>query len=450
MRSFGEREGMTSEDRPRRTRVVVLGGGMAGIGAAHALAGAGLAVTVVERGTELGGLAGSFEQDGRFYPIGYHHILSTDRTLRRFLAIAGVEPRVRWRRVRVLFALEGALHELGSPRGLARFPLPWASKLRLLRLMLRAFARRRWDAWEGRSAAELVACWGDDALGRVLFEPLAQLKFRRPLAELSAAWLGARLHAREGASPLGYVPDANWTKLLCDGLHRRLVELGCDVRLGSRVERLRVEDGRVAGVGLAGGEELAADAVVSTLPTPMHCALLPEDATAEMHRIRYTALISAVCATPKTVAPEFYWLNLSSLDRTACAIFDLTGLNPTIGGPGERCLNFVTHLAGPEDALFALPDEELVARYRADAVAVLGIDLRPEWVKISRVAHYSPIFDVGYRNPPARSTTFANLYYAGNYRTYPAVASTGTALASGLAAAAAVLGAMSAPAGRRT
>jgi hypothetical protein len=27
----------------------------------------------VERAPHLGGLAGSFEKDGRFYPLGYHH-----------------------------------------------------------------------------------------------------------------------------------------------------------------------------------------------------------------------------------------------------------------------------------------------------------------------------------------------------------------------------------------
>jgi hypothetical protein len=74
-------------------------------------------------------------------------------------------------------------------------------------------------------------------------------------------------------------------------------------------------------------------------------------------------------------------------------------------------------------------------RYRDDARAVLGVDLDLRWANISRVANYSPIFDRTYRNPPVRSTNLENLYFAGNFRTYPAVASTGTALASGLQAA---------------
>ena len=52
---------------------------------------------------------------------------------------------------------------------------------------------------------------------------------------------------------------------------------------------------------------------------------------------------------------------------------------------------------------------------------------------------YSPVFDRGYRNPPVRSATWRNVYFAGNYRTFPSIASTGTALASGLTAGAAIL-----------
>jgi hypothetical protein len=52
---------------------------------------------------------------------------------------------------------------------------------------------------------------------------------------------------------------------------------------------------------------------------------------------------------------------------------------------------------------------------------------------------YSPVFYRGYRNPPLRSATFSNLYFGGNYRTFPSIVSTGTALRSGLETAQAML-----------
>jgi uncharacterized protein with NAD-binding domain and iron-sulfur cluster len=60
-------------------------------------------------------------------------------------------------------------------------------------------------------------------------------------------------------------------------------------------------------------------------------------------------------------------------------------------------------------------------------------------VHLSRIPLYSPIFTRNYRNPPPRSTTFSNVHFAGNYRTHPSVASTGTALQSGLECAERIL-----------
>jgi hypothetical protein len=52
---------------------------------------------------------------------------------------------------------------------------------------------------------------------------------------------------------------------------------------------------------------------------------------------------------------------------------------------------------------------------------------------------YAPAFVRGYRNPPVRSASHSNLYFAGSYCSHPTVASTGTAMASGFLAARALL-----------
>ena len=106
-----------------------------------------------------------------------------------------------------------------------------------------------------------------------------------------------------------------------------------------------------------------------------------------------------VCATNRRLDPRVYWINLASLDRTACAIFVLSALNPTIGGPGETCVNFVTHLRGRDRPLFRATDEELLSRYRDDFRAVFGFELEPFWTHITRVPMYSPVFGRSYPQP---------------------------------------------------
>ena len=339
----------------------------------------------------------------------------------------------------MLFEAGGRLYDLAHPAEALRFPLKLADKARLAGLMARAWRQQDWAEWEGRSAAELLDAWAGPAVRLALFEPLTQLKFDLPCREVSAAWMGERLRYREGSDPLGFVPGTNWTTLLCDGVAQLLSQSGAVARLGAGVEALHVEGDRLAAVELDTGEVLEADLFVSTLPTVVYGSLLPRDETPWLRRIRYTALLSLVCATTLRLPRDFYWLNLSSLSHTAGALFVLSSLNPTIGAPGETTLNFVTHLPDRRHPLFELPDHELLDRYRDDLRALFGRELRPHWWHVARIPAYSPVFDRLYRNPPLRSATYANVRFAGNYRTHPSVASTGTALLSGLECAEAIL-----------
>lgn len=420
--------------------VVVLGGGLSGIATAYTLARSGITdVTVVESGDSLGGLAGSFEREGHFYPLGYHHILDRDRPLHFFLDRIGALDDVRWRRIRMAIRLDGRLHELGTPAGFARIPLPAVDKLRFARMMIRAFRKQDWSDWLDRSAAELVDSWASPEVREVLFEPLCRLKFDIHCRDVSGAWLGARLHYREGSTPFGYIPGANWTSVLCDGLAGLLEEAGVNVRLRTPVVRLQGSGGHIASAELSTGEALKGDRFVSTIPTEVYLRLVERDDTPHLGAIRYSALISVVCATRQAVRPEIYWTNLASPATTAGGIFQLSALNPTIGSPGDACVNFVTHLGGRDRPLFGLADDLLLSAYLRDFREVFGFELEPFWTHIARVPMYSPVFTRGFRNPPVRSASWGNLYFAGNYRTFPSIVSTGTALASGLEAGEAML-----------
>jgi protoporphyrinogen oxidase len=419
---------------------VILGGGLSGVAAAYTLARAGLTdVTILESGASLGGLAGSFEREGHFYPLGYHHILDRDRTLLFFLDLIDALPQVRWRRIRMLFQLEQESYDLGSVGGFARFPMRPIDKLRFVKLMLKAFAKQDWSDWEGRSAAELIDSWAGPGVRTALFERLTRLKFDLPCDEVSGAWLGARLHFREGSAPLGYIPEANWTKVLCDGVTRLLGDAGVQIRTRARVRRLQTEGDRISHAELDTGEVIKGDVFVSSIPTETYFRLISSDTTPDLESVRYTALLSVICVTRQAVQPDAYWINLASLDRTAGAIFLLSSLNPTIGRPGDTCVNFVTHLPHRDHFLFKTSDEQLKALYLKDFQSVFGFELEPFWTHVSRVPMYSPVFSRTFRNAPIRSTSWQNVYFAGNYRTFPSIVSTGTALGSGVAAASAML-----------
>jgi protoporphyrinogen oxidase len=410
---------------------VVLGGGLSGLAAAWEIAGAGFGdVTIVERSAEPGGLASSFEHAGHYYPLGYHHILPTDATLLRFLDLIGALPDVHWRRIKMLFRVGGEFYDFSKAADFVRLPLPLFQKLRFAGLMVRAYQKKDWSDWEGRTARELVDSWGGTIVREAVFEPLCDLKFELPSDEVSGAWMGTRLHAREGSGRLGYIPGTNWTRTLCEGMVRLVHERGVAVRTGAAVTGLGTHGRRVHEVELDGGDSVEADVIVSAMPTNVLARLLPGDP--QLDFVDYTALLSLVGGTHQAIPDDFYWLNLLSPRLAACGIFLLTSLNPTIGGEGERCVNFVTHLRSPREPLFNLDEDDLLARYLDDYKEVFGIDLDLDWANLSRIPAYSPVFTPTYRNPDVRSAGWENLYLTGNYRTYPSVASTGTALRAGV------------------
>ena len=156
---------------------------------------------------------------------------------------------------------------------------------------------------------------------------------------------------------------------------------------------------------LESGERIAGAHFVNTLPAEVIASLSPEDAATPLGEIRYTAMISMVCATRRRAEPDFYWMNLASQGHTACGIFLLSSLNPTIGAPGTSCVNFVTHLRGRDTALFARSDAELLAAYCEDYRRIFGVELDPFWHRISRIPMYAPTFVRGYRNPAVRSAS---------------------------------------------
>jgi protoporphyrinogen oxidase len=419
---------------------VILGGGLSGAAAAASLARSGFGkVTVVERGPELGGLAGTFEMDGHFYPLAYHHILHLDRPLLYFLDQVGALPSVRWRKIRMLFNLEGRSHNLANPLGFLRFPMSLADKVRFVLLMLRSFRKVDWSDWHGRSARELIDSWAGPGVRETIFERLCRLKFGLPSDDVSAAWLGARLNFREGSAPLGFIPGSNWTKDLCDGLTRMVDEAGVEVMLETTATRLHTDQGRITELELADGRRLSGDTFVSTIPTEVYMRMVPGDDTPYLAAIRYTAVVSAICATRQRVEPEFYWMNLMSLAQSASGFFKLSSLNPSIGAPGDTCFNFMTHVPSRHDEFFKLSDEEIWEAYLADFKQIFGFEMRPFWRHLTKLPLYSPVLVTDFENPPLKSSTWSNLYFAGNYRTFPSTVTTGTALHSGLEAADAIL-----------
>jgi squalene-associated FAD-dependent desaturase len=285
-----------SATRGIRDRVVVIGGGLAGITASIALGQAGADVTLLEARPRLGGATCSFHRDGLIVDTGQHIFLGCCSAYRGLLAKLGMTEhaplqdrfdvtvlapgrsaprRARLRRT----ALPGPLHMLPA---LGRYPfLSWAERARVSRpaLAMRfvdpadpAADTQRFGDWlaaRGQSERARRALWdlfsvsalniaGDDA----------------SLA-LAATVVKTGLLGKNNAADIG-VPALPLGELHGDAAATVLAKLGAQVTLGAKVAAIEPGDGFL--VRLAQGGEISADAVVLAVPHEKAAPLIPPGA----------------------------------------------------------------------------------------------------------------------------------------------------------------------------
>ncbi|HEX9312719.1 MAG TPA: FAD-dependent oxidoreductase, partial [Actinomycetota bacterium] len=263
-------------------RVVVVGGGLAGLSAAVECADGGAAVTLLETHKWLGGATASFVRDGLTIDTGQHVFLRCCTAYRGFLDRLGVagrtslQPRMdipvlapgrrpsRLRRGR----LPAPLH-LGP--ALARYPfLSTGDKLRAVRASL---ALRRMDPSDPELDRFTFGAWlrergQSDASVRYLWDLFGLPSLNLPADEASLA-LAAKVF-RTGllelndAADVG-VPQVPLSELHGAPTHRTLLDLGAQVHLGARARRVGVGSDGANGVALDDGE-IPADAVIVAVP----------------------------------------------------------------------------------------------------------------------------------------------------------------------------------------
>jgi hydroxysqualene dehydroxylase len=293
-------------------RVAVIGGGLAGITAAIALAEAGAAVTLLEARPRLGGATCSFTRDGLVVDTGQHVFLGCCTAYRGLLAqlrmtasapvqdrfdVTVLAPGGRTGRLRRT-ALPGPLHMLPA---LGRYPfLSWAERASVSRP---ALAMRRVDPADPAVDAQRFGDWlaargQSEHARRVLWDlfTVSALNIAGDDASLAlaATVVQTGLLGKNNAADIG-VPARPLGELHGDAGAARLARLGAQVVLNSKVSAIEVgaiEVGQDPAarfrVRLARpkdpaedesiGAEIAADAVVLAVPHEKAAPLVPAGA----------------------------------------------------------------------------------------------------------------------------------------------------------------------------
>jgi len=273
-------------------RVIVVGGGLAGLSAAVACADAGVRVTLFEARSRLGGATWSFARDGLWIDNGQHVFLRCCTAYRAFLRRLGVAEKTHLQR-RLAVPIADATGRLAwlrraplpaplhlAPSLLRYRHLPFAERLRaahltraLGRLDLRDPALRleRFGTWlteRGASAASLDRFWD------LLIRPTLNVAAADASLALAAKVFQTGLLEGADHADVGYavVP---LQALHADPAKATLVAAGAVVHERAPVDRIDTVGDKEAAVWVA-GERYPARAVVVAADHEAAARLLPE------------------------------------------------------------------------------------------------------------------------------------------------------------------------------
>jgi protoporphyrinogen oxidase len=405
---------------------VVIGGGPAGIKAAHAMVKAGARVTLVESSSVLGGLASSFDVQGVRIERYYHFICKGDDHLVDTLAELGLSHRLHWRDSRMAYFVDGRLYPFLTPVELLLFaPLSLPDRVRAGAAVKLAQRMREEDLAEQRAIPWLKRMFGEKAY-RVIWEPLMRFKFAEHAPDISAAWIWARMVrlSRSRTSPwreeLGYIDGGS--KVVLEGLGRDFEARGGRVVLGADVQTIRIEGGRATGVRV-NGETIPADAVISTSTTSRFRQMAPDLDGPYVEGLRRIPTIGIFCLFLRLARPvtPFFWVNTNDRRVPFAGMIEYTNLNPLPELEGDTIL-YVPQYLSADDPRYAQGDEEVLRRY-TDALALINPAFDRSWVKFSAVFRdrfAQPICLTDYRvTTPSVQTPVPNLFLTDSCQLHP-------------------------------
>ncbi len=280
--------------------MIVIGGGLAGLSAAVALAEAGYRITLLEKRPFLGGRATSYILPSGDHVDNCQHVtLSCCTNLDDFYNRAGAGGKIKFYD-RLMFSSpdgqRGEMHGSWLPAPLhlspsfATFPLlNWADKRAIANLFMHIIrsggkpadlaaagavrpSMMDWLRTHKQTEQAIRRFWGV-VLISALDELLERTDAQYGVDVFWKVFLANRAGYRIGVPT---VPLAD----LYGGCKDNLISRGGEVRLRATIRGLEISDGAISGVALDSGEVLRADYYVSAVPQDVLLELLPTDVTA--------------------------------------------------------------------------------------------------------------------------------------------------------------------------
>jgi len=430
---------VTAPDSPGR--VVIVGGGLSGLGAAVGLTSRGIHTLLLEQKPALGGRAYSFTDPttGDTIDNGQHMLIAGyDRTLEFLGTIGTLDLLAIQPRPALLFHHpEKGFHWFRLPKLPSPFHLLWgvitftllsvSDRIRMLRagLAIRRAEGKRMELLRGKTIEQWLDSVAQTAeCKRSFWEPLAVSIMNEHIGQASAYLFVRSLRKAFFSgwqnSALA-IPRVGLSELYVDGAREYIAQHGGTIRCGADVVAVLFDGVSVTGVQLRDGEMVDCRAVILAVPPNKAATLLPDKLLQDSS---YAAIRNIA---PSPIISIHLWFDGEVMDhefvgligRTVQWVFN----KKKIGGETHERGHVSAVISAAYDAVSCTNDE---------LVGIALNDLRSAYPRLTREPTHAVVirekratFPVGPATEHLRvgqKTPVVNLFLAGDWTNtdYPA------------------------------
>jgi protoporphyrinogen oxidase len=395
--------------------VFIIGAGPAGLACGCRLVELGMKPVIFEASERVGGLAGSIELWGNTVDLGPHRFFSSDPAVNDFWHkhVAGRHLFVA-RQTRIFYKgkfFHYPLKPFNALLGLGVF----RSIIAVLSLAKSKFFKA--------TPEDTLDKWITNRFGNVLFKTFFKTYTEKvwgiPCSELDADWAAQRI---KGLTLLGAIKNAffsknNSLKTLVDEFaypiegnqffydkQREYIEAnGGEIRLGSPIEKLIVENSRVRGVVTLAGEEYFSDIVISSMPlTKLVSGIpsIPNTVSNAISKLRYrNTILSYILLEGDNPFPD-QWLYIHEPTLIHGRVTNFANWSPKLMKNENQIVLCLEFWCFEDDEIWTEGEENLIALSYSE-LQKTGLLPTQKMIsgKVIRLRKSYPVYDHGYAEP---------------------------------------------------
>lgn len=402
-------------------KIAIIGGGMAGLGAAYELTQENIhEVTIFERSKRLGGLASTVKVSGEQLEAFYHHLFPNCHDIIEVSDKLGISNDFFLKHAKSGIFYGEKIFPFDTAFDLLRFnPLNFWERLRTGLVLASLRLVRNWKRFERVSAHE----WSRRKFGEraysVIWEPLLESKFGSYSRDIGMSWFWGRIYERP--SRFGYFRGSFAT--LIDRLGKYLESKGIKIVLGKEIKKIERGQDNTFILTMDDKIEVFDHVIIAAAPEPLSkiaASVLPGDFLNGLGRYKYLGVLCAIVVLKQHLT-GYYWINMNEKDSPFLGIIEQTNFVPPETYGGFHPIYLPRYLDTGSD-LYHLSDEEVWSRY-LPALKKINGNFNEDWIVekcIFRAPFAQPVITPDYRKIlPSYKTPVPNLWWVSMSHVYP-------------------------------